>query len=110
MKKSLGGASQGHCGSRDMTLLHRNVKRFRGGLAFKALRRLNHSTLGLRVITKKKRAMGLFLHLLGASGFRCPHKSAAAPIYMWGFGLALRLLRWSRNSRQAHDNLGCHPV
>jgi len=32
-------------------LLRRNVKRFRGGLVFKAHRLLYHSTLGLRVIT-----------------------------------------------------------
>ena len=31
-----------------------NVQRFRGGLAFKAHRRLYHSTLGSRVIKKKK--------------------------------------------------------
>ena len=31
-----------------------NVKRFRGGLVFKAHRLLHHSTLGLRVIKKKK--------------------------------------------------------
>ena len=35
-------------------LLRRNVKRFRGGLVFKADRLLYHSTLGLRVIKKKK--------------------------------------------------------
>jgi len=32
----------------------RNVKRFRGGLVLKAHRLLYHSTLGLRVIKKKK--------------------------------------------------------
>ena len=32
----------------------RNVKRFRGGLAFKAHRLVYHSTLGLSVIKKKK--------------------------------------------------------
>jgi len=31
------------------------VQRFRGGLIFKAHRLLNHSTLGLRVIKKKKK-------------------------------------------------------
>ena len=31
------------------------VKRFRGGLVFKAHRLLHHSTLGLRVIKKKKK-------------------------------------------------------
>jgi len=35
-------------------LLYRNVQRFRGGLVFKAHRLLYHSTLGLRVIKKKK--------------------------------------------------------
>jgi len=35
-------------------LLRRNVKRFRGGLVFKAHRLLYRSTLGLRVIKKKK--------------------------------------------------------
>ena len=34
-------------------LLRRNVKRFRGGLVFKAHRLLYHSTLGLRVIKTK---------------------------------------------------------
>jgi len=36
-------------------LLSRNVKRFRGGLVFKAHRLLYHSTLGLKVIKKKKK-------------------------------------------------------
>ena len=35
-------------------LLYRNVQRFQGGLVFKAHRLLYHSTLGLRVIKKKK--------------------------------------------------------
>ena len=38
-------------------LLRRNVKRFRGGLVFKAHRLLYHSTLGLRVTKKKKKKM-----------------------------------------------------
>ena len=38
-------------------LLHRNVKRFRGGLVFKAHRWLYHSTLGSIVIKKKKRSL-----------------------------------------------------
>ena len=33
----------------------RNVQRFRGGLVFKAHRRLYHSTLGLRVIKRRRR-------------------------------------------------------
>ena len=35
-------------------LLSRNVERFSGGLVFKAHRLVNHSTLGPRVIKKKK--------------------------------------------------------
>ena len=35
-------------------LLYTNVKRFRGGLVFKAHRLLYHSTLGLRVIRKRR--------------------------------------------------------
>jgi len=37
----------------------RNVERFRGGLALKAHRLLYHSTLGLRVIKKKKKKAAL---------------------------------------------------
>ena len=37
------------------TTICRNVKRFRGGLLFKAHRRLYHSTLRLRVIKKEKK-------------------------------------------------------
>jgi len=37
-------------------LLRRNVKRFRGGLVFKAHRLVYHSTLGWRAIKKKKKA------------------------------------------------------
>jgi len=36
-------------------LLRRNVKRFRGGLVFKAHRLVYHSTLGLRLIKKNKK-------------------------------------------------------
>ena len=36
-------------------LLRRNVKRFRRGLVFKVHRRLHHSTLGSRVLKKKKK-------------------------------------------------------
>ena len=35
-----------------------NVKRFRGGLVFKAHRRLYHSTLDLRVLKKQKVDLG----------------------------------------------------
>ena len=45
-------------------LLSRNVKQFRGGLAFKAHRLLYHSTLGLRVIKKRRREYsGLLLSI-----------------------------------------------
>jgi len=39
--------------------LRRNVKRFRGGLVFKAHRLVYHSALGLRVIKKKKKTYTL---------------------------------------------------
>ena len=39
---------------RNFAKLHRNVQRFRGGLVLKAHRLLHHSTLGVRVIKKKK--------------------------------------------------------
>ena len=39
----------------DFYRLHINVQRFRGGLVFKAHGLLYPSTLGLRVITKKKK-------------------------------------------------------
>ena len=38
-----------------LQLLRKNVKRFRGGLVFKAHRRVYHSTLRLRVIKKKQK-------------------------------------------------------
>jgi len=38
-----------------LELLRRNVKRFRGGLVFKAHRLVYHSTLGWRVIKQKKK-------------------------------------------------------
>jgi len=38
-------------------LLRRNVKRYRGGLVFKARRLLYHSTLGLRVINSRHRGV-----------------------------------------------------
>jgi len=41
----------------DTVIRHRNVKRFRRGLVFKAHRWLHHSTLGSRVIKKKKRVI-----------------------------------------------------
>ena len=36
---------------------YRNVQWFRGGLVFEAQRLLDHSTLGLRVIKKKKKCI-----------------------------------------------------
>jgi len=49
----------------------RNVKRFRGGLVFKAHRWLYHSTLGSRVI-KKKRRCGVPTALASACDARLP--------------------------------------
>ena len=47
----------------------RNVNRFRGGLVFKAHGLLYHSTLGLRVIMKKKKVQGAECGVQGV-GFR----------------------------------------
>ena len=54
-------------------LLRRNVKRFRGGLVFNAHRLLYNSTLGSRVIKKKKkvewgRRQGVTSHLFNTVG------------------------------------------
>ena len=45
-------------------LLRRNVKRFRRGLVFKARRLVYHSTLGSRVINRKREAEGCYITLL----------------------------------------------
>ena len=45
-------------------VLYRNVKRFRGGLVFKAHRLVYHTTLGLRVIKKK----GCFRFIMHGTG------------------------------------------
>ena len=50
----LGGGSQ----FKAKQLLSSNVERFRAGLVFKAVRSLYHSTLGSRVVKKKKRDGG----------------------------------------------------
>jgi len=54
-----GGGSIGEEASTDLSLkeqlLRTNVKRFRGGLEFKADRLVYHSTLGSRVTKKKKK-------------------------------------------------------
>ena len=50
-----------------------NVKQFRGGLVFKNHRLLYHSTLGLGVIKKKKRALiDMNVHRRVLSGLLCP--------------------------------------
>ena len=51
-------------------LLRRNVKRFRGGLVFKADRLLHHSTLGLGVIKKRRRVLRLPTPVPGISTTR----------------------------------------
>ena len=47
--------SRRHTNQRSSQFLRRIVKRSRGGLVFKARRLLHHSTLGLKVIKKKKK-------------------------------------------------------
>ena len=59
-------------------LLSRNVERCRGGLVFKAHRLVYHSTLGLRVIKKKKKS---------APEGRAPQEQPALGSRISGFGL-----------------------
>ena len=49
----------------DVCITARNMQRFRGGLAFKAHRLSYHSTLGFRVIEKKKKKKRLDAHRPG---------------------------------------------
>ena len=51
----------------DEQVLYRNVQRLRGGLVFKADRRVFHSTLGVRVKTKKKRKLPTSSHISTAA-------------------------------------------
>jgi len=60
-------------------LLQRNVKRFRGGLVFKAHRLVYHTTLGLRVIKKKK--FGVSPHAPCQSPRACRQKSTAPSLW-----------------------------
>ena len=55
-------------GDDSVQLLHRNEKRFRGGLVFNAHRWLYHSTLGSRV-KRKKRGVHLALERVANSQF-----------------------------------------
>jgi len=68
-----------------LQLLSRNVKRFRGGLVFKAHRLLYHSTLGLRVIKKKKHSILVGLRTTSPqSGLKLfPLRSRAAAVIGW---------------------------
>ena len=56
-------------------LLYKNMQRFRGGLVFKAHRRLYHSTLGLRVIKKKKHGRQLEFQ----RSDKCPMRPGSLP-------------------------------
>ena len=66
------------------------MKRFRGGLAFKAHRLVYHSTLGLRVINKKKEPSRLntrcHREILAAMGHR---SHILAAIDFWRFSLMM---------------------
>ena len=52
-------------------LLYRHVRRFRGRLVFKAHKLLYHSTLGLRVIKKKKEDLRGFDFAASTSSLSC---------------------------------------
>ena len=69
-------------------VLHINVQRFRGGLVFKAHRRLYCSTLGLRVIKKRR-----------SSNDRLPHDRLRTRL-PFGEGLALPPSQFSESRDQ----------
>ena len=67
-------------------LLRRNVKRFRGGLVFKAHRLLYHSSLGLSVIHKKNNIPQEGLEVAGADPKgRAPVSERNEPVHVYIF-------------------------
>ena len=71
----------------------RNVQRFRGELAFKAHRLVYHSTLGWRVIKKKKKKKGVLdLSSAGAEVFERGFESVEhSPVCrVWGLGFRVQ--------------------
>jgi len=65
----------------DEQLLYRTVQRFRGGLVFKAHRRVYHSTLGLRVIKKKKKKnIDAALVIAGGVCTKAGRRTAHSPV------------------------------
>ena len=54
------------------------MQRFRGGLVFTADRLLYYSTLGVRVIKKKKKVVGGYQGFVGVSGPPAAEEAAAA--------------------------------
>ena len=79
-------------------LLHRNVRRFRDGLVFKAHRRVYHSALGLRVIKKKKKGKGGETPARGEMRSRRWLRSSPAPPLALSLALLASLLPQSRPS------------
>ena len=75
-------------------LLHRNIQRFRSGLVFKARRLLYHSTLGLRVIKKKKKNVPMACTPCGWN----PNRYLT--IRVWGLGIRRYELRLDHKIRQ----------
>ena len=75
------------------------VQRFRGGLVFKARRLLYHSTLGSRVINKKRSIVGhaLFLALHPCFGFRAKSTSLFGSKGEWSLLSLTSLSRLSRS-------------
>ena len=82
------------CQIRHEQLLRRNVNRFRGGLVFKAHRRVYHSTLGSRVI--KRIRHGGFRHhrARGRGGWGRPVDGVGRAVLR-----LVRLVRWRSRSR-----------
>ena len=83
-------------------MYHRNVQRFRGGLVFKAHRLLYHSTLGLRVIKKKKKGCWcvtrLLYVILFGFGEECCSLGTLVDIQVWSFGTTQSATEQKKNA------------
>jgi len=84
-----------------------NVKRFRGGLVFKAHRLVYHSTLGVRVIMKKKKK------IVAQHPVRCSRLGA---IVLSTYPRHVHLCRWTRKvdvrlpGKENSNSHGARPV
>jgi len=81
------------------------VKRFRGGLVFKAHRPLYPSALGLRVIKKRrdtKDVVDARAEVVGAGPVENSNSHGARPVH-----LIIPMIKWIRTSRLSLENSLC---